>query len=579
MAPQSPAAEPMMARPAAQGPAAQPTVRAMPASGTTPGYAADPGNAAIPAHAADPGSGTARIGAGPVSGAGFNDAGRGNGAGLTMGNETGPGSSPSMSSGRGGNSNPGLNASASSGNRAGTPGNLPPAKSGQAEDFALKEPKFIPSASAAPPTMPNPVADDESLGSWFNSTSRTPAPEPAREPERAPAEPFFQERRVPGQSLQSARAEDTARPARFEQAAAGLNAEPADFGEPTRAAAQAPRTPPRFAGPSEGFGDRPVTEQARPSSLPPVGQASGYNGDSRGTGPRPDFGDETRIDQRAPRFFEDTDPEERTRFNQPRFEPPASPPFGGAPGPGGTPGFNGTPGPGGAPGFGRDPGFGGDRGFNAGPGGAEWTFRDDGGPETGAFQGAYGGNSGQRAPLSEPPGFSDGWGAPRAPGDHAGSFGADEQGFGANSPFGQGWQPGNTEPAPGKKSRKLPVIVGAAVLVVALGAGGAVAAPKFLKHPDPGCTAYTTNALPAYNHAITDLNAKAAQPTLEADVATAVSTLQTAVGEATSQQVRPALQGLLTKLQEVQAGVKAGTVPRDTVSSLNAASAAADSAC
>jgi hypothetical protein len=456
--------------------------------------------------------------------------------------------------------------------------------------------------------MPNPVADDESLGSWFNSNRR-----PSAEPERGPAESLFKERRVPGQSLQSARAEDTARPARFEQAGTGLNAERADFDEPSRATAQAaPRTPQRFASPPDDFDARPPAERGRAPGTPPVTQAPGFNGDSRGAGTgsrpefgdetridrrgfredtpagrpdfredtpagrrgfreeapagRPDFGDETRIDQRPARFFEDTDPEERTRLNQPRFEPPASPPFGGASGFGADPGF------------GADRGLSGERGLSARPGGAEWTFLDDGGPETGAFQGAYGGNGGQPPALSEPPGFTDGWGAPRTPGDAGGSFGADELGFAASGPYGQGWQPGKPEAA-AKKSRKVPVIIGVGVLIVALGAGGAVAAPKFLKHPDPGCTAYTSNALPAYNHAITDLNAQAAQPTLESDVAAAISQLQTAAGQASSPQVKTALQALLTKLQEVQADVKAGAVPKDTVSSLNTASSAADNAC
>jgi hypothetical protein len=123
------------------------------------------------------------------------------------------------------------------------------------------------------------------------------------------------------------------------------------------------------------------------------------------------------------------------------------------------------------------------------------------------------------------------------------------------------------------------VLIGAGVLVVALGAGGAVIAPKLLKHADPGCAAYTSNALPAYNHAISDLNAQASQATLETDLTAAISQLTTATGQANGAEVKTALQSLLTQLKQVQSDVQKGAVPDATVTSLNTASTAADKAC
>jgi hypothetical protein len=155
-----------------------------------------------------------------------------------------------------------------------------------------------------------------------------------------------------------------------------------------------------------------------------------------------------------------------------------------------------------------------------------------------------------------------------------------------DSPFGQGGQLGQprqqgepSKPAERKRSLKVPVIIGAGVLVVALGAGGVVVVPKLLKHTDPGCSAYTASALPAYNHAISDLNAQASQATLEGDLTTAIGQLGTATDKASGTEVKAALQSLLTQLKVVQTDVKKGSVPDTTVTSLNTASTAADNAC
>jgi hypothetical protein len=544
---------------------------------------------------------------------------------------------------------------------------------GTAQASTPRAPSFTPAASAAAPA-PAARADEDEPGSWFGSTTRTPV----HEPERDAAEPFFQERRVPGQSLQSGAQQDESpgRSPRFEPA--GLRDEPpgfrdepaADFDEPSAATMRTRRGQPRF-GEADDIGRQPFAERARPSDQPPITQVPGFGGDARGSRAREDFGERTRSEQPSPRFYEDTDPDERTRLSQPRFAEPdgfgsgrrfadsprfddevddrtvqrqdlgagpglaggsstakLSTPFGGDSGFGdrdlGAPrGFDSTRGHGGARTFDGPAGFGAASaapaaGAHAGGASAaetsadsEWTFRDTG-PDTGAFQGSYGGNGssfgnsgfgssgfgnsgtgnrggagngGYQAAFRDQggPGQADYRGSslngPGAPGPYA----ANDRGYGADRPFGQGGQPGypgqGSQPAQRKRSRKAPVLIGAGVLVVALGAGGAVIAPKLLKHSDPGCTAYTSSALPAYNHAISDLNAQASQATLKTDLTAAIGQLTTASGQASGAQVKSALQSLLTQLKEVQSDVKNGAVPDTTVASLNAASTAADNAC
>ncbi len=116
-------------------------------------------------------------------------------------------------------------------------------------------------------------------------------------------------------------------------------------------------------------------------------------------------------------------------------------------------------------------------------------------------------------------------------------------------------------------------------MVVLIGVGAAVVGPKYLHHSDPGCTSYSSDALPAYNRAIGELNAQASQATLTQNLSTAVSQLTASVNQAHSASVKTALQGLLTDLTQVQVDVRKGSVPASTVSTLNAASAAADNAC
>jgi hypothetical protein len=112
-----------------------------------------------------------------------------------------------------------------------------------------------------------------------------------------------------------------------------------------------------------------------------------------------------------------------------------------------------------------------------------------------------------------------------------------------------------------------------------IGVGAAIEGPKYLHHQsDPGCTSYS-NALPAYNRAIGDLNSHASQATLSGDLSTAVSQLTAAMNQAQGTSAKTALQGLLTDLTQVQADVHKGSVPASTVSTLNAASAAADNVC
>ena len=193
------------------------------------------------------------------------------------------------------------------------------------------------------------------------------------------------------------------------------------------------------------------------------------------------------------------------------------------------------------------------------PPGGEWTFRD---PGTGAIP-RYG---------SQPDEYVQP-GRPSFTGQGGGQGGAD--------PFAPGGLPAGpmAPPAERKRGRKAPVVIGVLAVVVLIGIGAAVEAPKYLHHSDPGCTAYSSDALPAYNRAIGDLNSQASQATLNGDLSTAVTQLTTAVNQAQSASVKTALQGLLTDLTKVQSDVHKGSVAASTVSTLNAASAAADNAC
>jgi hypothetical protein len=133
------------------------------------------------------------------------------------------------------------------------------------------------------------------------------------------------------------------------------------------------------------------------------------------------------------------------------------------------------------------------------------------------------------------------------------------------------------QPSP---SRSKALVAGASVLAV-VAVGGVIAAPKLFGggSSDPGCQAYSSTALTAYNKAIDALNAQASQSALAADMSAATTDLTNAAGQARSATVKSALTGLLTELQTVNASIKSGSVPASTVDALNAASARADNAC
>jgi hypothetical protein len=213
------------------------------------------------------------------------------------------------------------------------------------------------------------------------------------------------------------------------------------------------------------------------------------------------------------------------------------------------------------------------------PAGQEWTFRD---PGTGAFPGVQQDRLadqrqqdwfrdqeqqdpyGRGGPAAFPPPAPRGQWAASEPGPQPGAAGPNTA---------MGAPPGN------KRGRKAPVLIGVGAVVVVLGIGAAVVGPRLLRHTDPGCTAYTANALPAYNQTITDLNHQASQATLSSDLTTAIAQLSAATGQAQDATAKSALQGLLTQLTQVQADVQKGSVPSTTVSQLNTAASAADNAC
>ena len=115
------------------------------------------------------------------------------------------------------------------------------------------------------------------------------------------------------------------------------------------------------------------------------------------------------------------------------------------------------------------------------------------------------------------------------------------------------------------------VIVLAGVFYVSRQAGGS---------SDPGCKAYASTALTAYNKAVDALNnSKASQATLNADMTTAVTDLASAAQQAQSASARSALGSMLTQLKTVRTDIATGSVPPSVVSALNADSTAADSVC
>lgn len=130
-----------------------------------------------------------------------------------------------------------------------------------------------------------------------------------------------------------------------------------------------------------------------------------------------------------------------------------------------------------------------------------------------------------------------------------------------------------------KSGRKVPLIVGGAVVVALVATGGAILVPKLTSSVGPGCKAYAGPALTAYNQTITDLNARAPHAKLTADMTAAIKDLTSAAGQAQSTSVKSALDGLLGQLNAVKSDVGKGSVPASAVRSLNKAANAADSAC
>jgi hypothetical protein len=159
-----------------------------------------------------------------------------------------------------------------------------------------------------------------------------------------------------------------------------------------------------------------------------------------------------------------------------------------------------------------------------------------------------------------------GWGGIRRPGGGPSATGPAEPGAG---------------PSQKPSSNRNKVLVAGAGVLAVVAIGGVVIAPKLLASgsSDPGCKAYSSSALTAYNKTIDDLNAQASQSVLSADMSTATTDLTAAISQAKSDSVKSALNGLLTQLNTVKTDVKSGTVPTTTVNALNAASTTADNAC
>jgi len=97
---------------------------------------------------------------------------------------------------------------------------------------------------------------------------------------------------------------------------------------------------------------------------------------------------------------------------------------------------------------------------------------------------------------------------------------------------------------------------------------------------DPGCKAYASTALTAYNKAVDALNnSQVSQATLSADMTTAVTDLASAAQQAQSASARSALTAMLAELKTVQTDVASGSVPSSVVTALNADSGTADNVC
>lgn len=170
-------------------------------------------------------------------------------------------------------------------------------------------------------------------------------------------------------------------------------------------------------------------------------------------------------------------------------------------------------------------------------------------------------------------------------GQYGGGPSYDGPGFGGP---GFGGPPPRTAERQRRGGRKIPgsrkewtkgILIGAGVIAVGAGIGAVVAPHLGGPGSDPGCKAYRSSALPAYDRTVGDLNAKARQPALAADLTTTMNDLSSAQGAAQDSRVKSALSGLHGELATVRTDVRKGYIPSSAVTALNKASRTADNAC
>lgn len=121
-------------------------------------------------------------------------------------------------------------------------------------------------------------------------------------------------------------------------------------------------------------------------------------------------------------------------------------------------------------------------------------------------------------------------------------------------------------------------LIGITLSVVVLVAA-AFLVPKLLKAADPGCDYFKGTALGSYNQMIDDLNRRAPQSTLNADIQSAISQIGTAEGKASDKTVQTGLSNLRTQLGALRTDEADGSVPQNAVAALNDAAQAADNDC
>ena len=125
------------------------------------------------------------------------------------------------------------------------------------------------------------------------------------------------------------------------------------------------------------------------------------------------------------------------------------------------------------------------------------------------------------------------------------------------------------------------MLIGGAGVLAVVAIAGVIMTPTLFGGPsDPGCQAYANTALRSYDTAISDINnTAAAEGTLNAHLTKAISDLSDSAAKAKAPAAKAALGGLLAQLKTVRADFAQGSIPANAATTLNAASAAADSAC